>query len=1330
MAKAKKKKCSPPSGLSTSRSRSTISFSWSGGYNESVQFQYALNNSGTWSYSSVINKGANATSHAIGISTGNYYPSKSVSLRQIAFRVRGDKKKEKKTNWQMSNWSSWSYFNVVAPAAPKVTYEKSSLYRTTFTMEIPNHINDRGYWGTHVQYRTCLRIDCDDITGKEIPESAWSSITNNTIYNSITQNDTTTFTYEANDENNSGTIKTATNAVRWFASRTIGPYGASAWVIIGVSYSEPYPGVVTKSVVKQNSRNGLDCSVDFDYQISRSRPIDTIKIQYSFASPGGIYSEYSLTNDPIIKTNKNYYTLTPTQVSNPSTDELANYYEKYEQYTSVSRTKSQGLESNVTYYSAEEVIEPDVSDIDDYWEYSINENTIREVVTDEEDIDYAYVVVDRTYHWSRTIDTAINEDKVYYVISEVANPTIDGLPETLPETDESTYLLKENTYYVKTTDIILNKNKKYYTVDASLVVYPDVADIHTYYDLISVNYIAPISPSWQDAEIGGDNTIVPSRSLESLTTCSSKVSFQIDGEMPQDQLLYVRVITTHNNLSTYGAYYMCTDENGNNIYRETLLTDPTINSVSLGSDNFISFSATNTSQAEGVKLAVLLLPPEGNDNTETISVEIPNQNGEVNTTIEVPPKYLTTGFGIGVYAFIGQHGFSGRIEDDESGLGYNLYAINSILKSKLVTFGGAIPVPPTNVGAEHIGNGNVLVTWDWNWKDADYAEVAWSDYSEALDSTEQPSTYQVPNSKNNRLIVRSLETGKTWYFWVRLGKDENASIWSNVVFENLSSSPSIPSLSLSRRYITLDDKFTANWTYVSTDGTTQYSAQICMCDVSGNDVFYGNIIAEIPNDDVEDRETQYVVLDPRSDRLSWSEGNDYYLAVQVTSTSGMISEKWSDYVPITVVQSVNSSLSSSSLYPPAIDYNPEETYSIGDYAIKKILDPDDMSKEKGVLYKCISDISEPEEWNEEHWAIDEEQQYQELRSLPLTVTVESTNDNVDTTLIIERSRDYFLDRPDGSSWSGHEGETVVQMTDTIDDSFEINQEDLSSYLDDGAYYYMTTRVTDNYGQSKEVRYEFVVNWSHQALMPSATTTIDHDYSVVKINVDVPENIPTGYDISGDVCDIYRQSADGFVLLYEGAHFNNVYVDPYPTLGDHGGYRICYRTKNGDYITEDKAFAWLDLDDDEDMIYSPSHIIDFEDDMVEIMYNVDIDNSWHKDFQETKYLGGSIQGDWNIGVSKTTNISCNILTSDWQNISAMRRLASYNGECHVRTRDGSNFLANVEVSERLPYAVYTDPNRETTQICEYSLSITKLDPIEPDGMTLADWNEYIKDEATE
>ena len=383
------------------------------------------------------------------------------------------------------------------------------------------------------------------------------------------------------------------------------------------------------------------------------------------------------------------------------------------------------------------------------------------------------------------------------------------------------------------------------------------------------------------------------------------------------------------------------------------------------------------------------------------------------------------------------------------------------------------------------------------------------------------------------------------------------------------------------------------------------------------------------------------------------------------------------------------------------------------------------------MYKCIEDISEPEEWTEAHWSVDENKPFPDLKALPMTVTAFSASESAEISFIIERAQDYFIDRPDGGQYGGYSGETVMQKVSENNEALTIEQTDISGYLDDDALYYLIIRAVDDYGQVAEERCLFRVKWTHQALIPSASVQADNQNKIVKITINTP-NLPDGTtseDIEGDVCDIYRFNAEGIDLIYSGATFGETYVDPYPTIGDHGGHRIVYRTKNGDYIAEEtindtvvQSFAWIDLTDDEDdYIESSSHIIDFGNDTVDLMYNVDINNSWSKDFQETHYLGGSIQGDWNIGVSRNTSINANVLTSDWDVIFSLRNLATYEGVCHVRTRDGSNYYANIDVSEKTPYEVYYDSEGIKTKIIEYSLSITAVDSMELDGMTLEAWN---------
>ena len=65
------------------------------------------------------------------------------------------------------------------------------------------------------------------------------------------------------------------------------------------------------------------------------------------------------------------------------------------------------------------------------------------------------------------------------------------------------------------------------------------------------------------------------------------------------------------------------------------------------------------------------------------------------------------------------------------------------------------------------------------------------------------------------------------------------------------------------------------------------------------------------------------------------------------------------------------------------------------------------------------------------------------------------------------------------------------------------------------------------------------------------------------------------------------------------------------------------------------------------------------------------------------------------------------------IQQLRRLADYPGICHVRTRDGSSYAADVQVSET------RDMGQDVIR-SEFTLSITRVDPEGFDGLTYADW----------
>ena len=383
----------------------------------------------------------------------------------------------------------------------------------------------------------------------------------------------------------------------------------------------------------------------------------------------------------------------------------------------------------------------------------------------------------------------------------------------------------------------------------------------------------------------------------------------------------------------------------------------------------------------------------------------------------------------------------------------------------------------------------------------------------------------------------------------------------------------------------------------------------------------------------------------------WTTGQTYYFCLRLTSTSGRQSE-WSDPVSVFIAPPVTINVTQKSL--TSIDE---------------------------LLY---------------------------LTEMPLTVTVSGAGITGTTIASIIREEDYHIFRPDGSDFDGFKGENIASKTQIGEDQITITVDDLVGYLDDGAKYILRCTVIDEYGQTDSIEYPFTVDWTHQAGKPSAEVRIDEWQRIAIIRPIAPGN----YE-NGDVCDIYRISIDKPELIVKDAEFGTAYVDPYPAFGEFCGHRIVTKTANGDYITESNALAWFLADADVGgLLEEDNMVIDVNGDQIVLPYNIELQNTWTKDFKRTTYLGGSIQGDWNPAVTRDFTANTVIIRgADLDEQVSMRGLANYAGPAHIRTPDGSSVTCDIQVKETSSY-------REAK--VTYSLAVKVVDPQEPDGMTLEQW----------
>lgn len=587
--------------------------------------------------------------------------------------------------------------------------------------------------------------------------------------------------------------------------------------------------------------------------------------------------------------------------------------------------------------------------------------------------------------------------------------------------------------------------------------------------------------------------------------------------------------------------------------------------------------------------------------------------------------------------------------------GVGSYEIDAKMTSKgTIWQGGSVPQAPENVTANLTEyDGTIRVAWDWSWNKATRATISWSDSEDAWESTKEPTMYNVENPNATQWNVSGLETGKKWYVRVRF----EATQGDSVVIGPWSDIVMIDLSSAPETpALTL-----SNAIITDTGSVTAYWSYTS---TDGTQQAYAEICEATISEGVitygdviaETETAQHITI--YAEDVGWQVGETHLLCVRVVSGSGITSENWSDPVPVTIAEPIYATFTQTSLVQETIDGRTVES----------------------------------------------------LKEMPLTATITGAGAGGTTTLIIERAEDYHVERPDETDFYGFEGETIATFTQTGEAQIVIDRENLIGLLDDGARYRLIAVIQDGLGQTDEEIIEFEVHWTNQALMPEGEAYIEGNVAVIQ------PIAPAGAQPT-DTCDIYRLSADKPELIVQGATFGEVYVDPYPTIGEFGGHRLVYITQDGDYITNDNYLAWLDLGaENGDFLDRQVSLIDFDGETIELFYDTSQSNKWEKDFKETRYLGGSIQGDWNKAVGRSSSFEVSFVTlEDESQIKQMRRLAAYTGLCHIRTLDGSSYDCDIQVNESRDYG--NDRLR-----AQFSLSITRVDSEELNGQLYSEYFE--------
>lgn len=408
-------------------------------------------------------------------------------------------------------------------------------------------------------------------------------------------------------------------------------------------------------------------------------------------------------------------------------------------------------------------------------------------------------------------------------------------------------------------------------------------------DQISVEYskavpgaglTVPAGASWTTAR-----TLLP-------TGTSGAASFMVDGDLEADQVLFVRVNTEHESQSeaTHSAPKIA-------VYGK--LDAPEITDIVTNDATFrATITATKNSDVPDAFTVIQYRTAESPSMIFTVGVI----SSGTSYTAQLPDWTGQTKQ-FGVYNAVGTYSSITRQDGTSS------FAVNATMKSDTAWNGGSVPNAPTNVTVASTDTpGTVRITWDWPWQDANSATISWANHADAWQSTDEPEEYTIENTHANEWYISDLETGQRWYFRVRLtkGTGDNAvnGAWSEAVTIDLSSAPVIPALSLSSGVITENGSVSAFWSFVSTDGTGQAYAEVCEATISGGGITYGNVIASAQT-------AQHVTI--YANEVGWNVGETHYLCVRVVSSSGRVSDGWSDPVPVIIAAPLEITIADTSL---------------------------------------------------------------------------------------------------------------------------------------------------------------------------------------------------------------------------------------------------------------------------------------------------------------------------------------------------------------------------------------------------------------------------------
>lgn len=239
--------------------------------------------------------------------------------------------------------------------------------------------------------------------------------------------------------------------------------------------------------------------------------------------------------------------------------------------------------------------------------------------------------------------------------------------------------------------------------------------------------------------------------------------------------------------------------------------------------------------------------------------------------------------------------------------------------------------------------------------------------------------------------------------------------------------------------------------------------------------------------------------------------------------------------------------------------------------------------------------------------------------------------------------------------------------------------------------------------SETVEFDFTPDYDHKAGIPGELSYAEDRYygkyqtPYVKLSIARPTNI-----VAGDVCDIYRYTADGADLVAEDVEFDSTIIDMFPPFSKRARtrYALVTRTPDGSRAVREIRYSLLRSGLRFDWGTGRSR------QFLDLPYNVKLSDSFTKDVRIQDHLDGSTSAYFNESVNRSGSLSAvepyTLEHVTPEQFEKLRELAQYPGTVLVRGYDGTCYEANVDVSGiEVSYDNLTAPISFTTRQVELS-----------------------------